>query len=454
MKERHLQRSGDRPALRSQRPGSAAICQEFRQITNACSDRLVTVCAMKEWLDTNPQDLTDDQLVARIGEVEVLRTRLDAAEMATIQEWDARQVWAADGAKSGGAWLAGHTGMASSTGREKVRVARALRHMPRTTAEFNAGHISYAKVRVLTKAAKPETLERFEADEEMLVGYARTFGVDDLEKLIAHWLSVVDPDGADQEASERWERRGASLADVMGTGYLKATMDPESHAIFRAELEALMWEMTRSDARDHEQLGIPPRSTQQRRLDALVEMATRSASSAGGRAKAEIIVMVDYQTYLAGTGTAELARSGRISGEALRRLGCEAGIVRAVVAGQSEILDLGRSTPVPNAAQRRAAKLRYQTCAIPGCDVPEEHTQLHHLIWYRRGQPLGGTTDADLLVPACTHHHHLVHEGQFQLTIDIDTNDIHFRRADGTVIAQIHPNGPITRRPQLVGAIR
>ena len=321
--------------------------------------------------------------------------------------------------------------------------------MPLTKAAFGAGEISYSKVRALAAVVTDATAERFRSDEEMLVDYARTFGADDLARLLEHWRSVVDPDGATEEAAKRWDRRGAAHADSNGTGHVHATLDPESNAVFTTELEALMAAAFRRDRHDLEHLGIPPRATQQRRLDCLVEMARRSAAcntADGTHSQPEVIVMVDYDTYLRGTGTAELARGGRVTGDAARRLACHAGIVRAVTTGQSELLDLGRSTPVPNSAQRRAAALQYSTCIWPDCDIPYAWTQLHHLEPYRRGHPTGGNTDTHDLVPNCTHHHHLVHDAGFTLRRDLDTDQIEIRRPDGTLIATVRPDGPITRR--------
>jgi hypothetical protein len=50
------------------------------------------------------------------------------------------------------------------------------------------------------------------------------------------------------------------------------------------------------------------------------------------------------------------------------------------------------------------------------CDTPFEHCQIHHVSWYT----LGGTTGIDNLLPLCGKHHHLVHEGGWQLHLAPD----------------------------------
>ncbi len=68
-------------------------------------------------------------------------------------------------------------------------------------------------------------------------------------------------------------------------------------------------------------------------------------------------------------------------------------------------LDLGRTTRLANAAQRRALRALYPTCAIPDCPVRFDHGKIHHVRWWRRG----GRTDLDNLLPVCIRHHTAIH---------------------------------------------
>jgi hypothetical protein len=74
-----------------------------------------------------------------------------------VGEFDARRGWAGWDLPSCAAWLAWRCQLAPGTAREHVRVARALRELPATRAEFAAGRMSYAKVRALTRIAAPAT---------------------------------------------------------------------------------------------------------------------------------------------------------------------------------------------------------------------------------------------------------------------------------------------------------
>ena len=82
----------------------------------------------------------------------------------------------------------------------------------------------------------------------------------------------------------------------------------------------------------------------------------------------------------------------------------------------------------------------YTTCAHPHCTVAFSQCRIHHIIWYTHG---GATILANLL-PVCeTHHHHLLHEGGWTVTMT-DDGTVTWTRPDGTVW-MIHPS--INRQP-------
>jgi Domain of unknown function (DUF222) len=79
-------------------------------------------------------------------------------------------------------------------------------------------------------------------------------------------------------------------------------------------------------------------------------------------------------------------------------------------------VNLGRSTRLANRAQRRALRAIYATCAVHGCAVKFDHCQPHHVWFWEHGGP----TDLANLLPLCSRHHHLVHEGGWKLSIATD----------------------------------
>ena len=100
-------------------------------------------------------------------------------------------------------------------------------------------------------------------------------------------------------------------------------------------------------------------------------------------------------------------------------------------------LNLGRTARLANRAQRRALNALYATCAIPGCSVHYRYTKAHHVVFWDDG----GSTDLDNLLPVCAHHHTLIHQQHWQLTLGPNRQlAIHY--PDGS----IQTTGPPTRR--------
>ena len=108
------------------------------------------------------------------------------------------------------------------------------------------------------------------------------------------------------------------------------------------------------------------------------------------------------------------------------------------VGDPAQPLDLGRTTRLANRAQRHALRVMYRTCAIPGCDVPFDHCQPHHIRWWRHG----GRTDLSNLLPLCTRHHHAIHDHAWQLHLAPDRT-LTITRPDGTTT---HTGPTRTRR--------
>jgi hypothetical protein len=118
-----------------------------------------------------------------------------------------------------------------------------------------------------------------------------------------------------------------------------------------------------------------------------------------------------------------------LSGDAARRLACDAGLCRIITRGASEVLDVGRRTRQWTTGQRRAIRYRHGgRCAFPGCD--RRITQIHHTTpWEHQGR-----TDLDAGIPLCWGHHHLVHEGKWTVAYSTTTGTTTFTSRNGHTI--------------------
>ena len=93
-------------------------------------------------------------------EVTTLAAHIAAATcrwLLLVAELDRREAWGTWGCRSMAHWLSMRCGIALSTGREHVRVARALTALPLTACAFAEGRVSFSQVRSLTRLDQPGT---------------------------------------------------------------------------------------------------------------------------------------------------------------------------------------------------------------------------------------------------------------------------------------------------------
>ena len=114
------------------------------------------------------------------------------------------------------------------------------------------------------------------------------------------------------------------------------------------------------------------------------------------------------------------------------RLICNGTIVPIITNSDGVAINVGRKQRIANRNQRRALRAMYRTCAFHGCDVQFNRCEIHHI----REWDLGGDTDLENLLPLCSRHHHLVHEGGWDLHLAPDRT-LTIRQPDKTVFATV-----------------
>ncbi len=72
-------------------------------------------------------------------------------------------------------------------------------------------------------------------------------------------------------------------------------------------------------------------------------------------------------------------------------------------------LHLGRGARLASPAQRLALYARDKGCTRPGCDMPPQWPQVHHLDEYQ----YGGLTDVDKMCLVCPFDHPLITDHRF-----------------------------------------
>ena len=174
-------------------------------------------------------------------------------------------------------------------------------------------------------------------------------------------------------------------------------------------------------------------ANQQRPFDELQVEAvmTTVAAAPGGHRLPEIVVHTDGETLCHGRHAdtlCETADGAPVPVSTMQRLCCEAVLQAVIVNPDGTIDQVCEELRTANRRQRRMLEAMYSTCAHPHCTMPFSACRVHHVVWWS----LGGTTVLANLLPLCETHHHLVHEGGWNLSID-DQRHVTWARPDGTV---------------------
>ena len=374
-----------------------------------------------------PKEMADAELGAYVEHLCLLADQVEAARLAALSEWDARAVFAYDGAPNGATWLAsrGRLGRAQAAG--MVRTARQLRTMPATAAALAEGELAPAKVRLFARAINERTEAAFARDEEVLVAEASKLTVDQTATLIRFWVMRADPDGPDQPGCD--DDTVYMSQTLRGRWDIDGDLDRECGAVVHSVLDRIGDQLREAAKRS----GETPLTGARLRAAALVEMARRATAAADDKAGARplIWVMANLEDLRGRDGMCDLVGSGPISAETARRMACDADVARVLMDGPSVVVDLGRTSRTASPTQHRLLALRDHGCVFPGCDRPPGWCKAHHLQHWTKFGP----TDMDNLALLCSHHHHRVHEGGFGIHREQD-GTFTFTRPDGTPLEE------------------
>ena len=253
--------------------------------------------------------------------------------------------------------------------------------------------------------------------EAHLIGEAQHHDANDIKRLGRRLLEVIDPDAADahdaallekEEADARAACRLIMWDDGHGRVHGRFTLPTLEGAALKKALQAIA--APKHQAATQGPLGpLGERKPGPERMGrAFGEYVTRYPTDGlpkAGGLNATLIVTVSLDALRGGLKAAHLDTGQTISAALARRLACEAGIIPAVLDGQSRVLDLGRKRRFHNHAQRVVATLEQHGCTVEGCDTPPGMCHLHHPIPWSQG----GGTDRDALM-LCPKHHRTAHD--------------------------------------------
>ena len=309
----------------------------------------------------------------------------------------------------------------------------------------SAGCVVASELRQLTPLLEPGAVDAVAAG---LVAMGEVDGVAGVRRVRPAMLARYGLGERLQDLEDR--HRGLTVLSCghdIGGGITEYRMrlNPEARAVVEAAINVLSAPTTRHS--DDEDGVRDPRTIDQRRGDALVQVCRRAVSLAPparadptdgadvadgprsvfhaaprpGGVKATVLVTIGLDDLKHRTRPGVLVGgvdAGTLLGpETVRRLACDGTVIPVVRAADGHILHWGRDQRYFTTAQTKALWLRDRHCTFPRCTAPATWCDAHHL----RHWLDGGPTDLTNGVLLCERHHTIVHRDR--LTATLTSND-------------------------------
>jgi len=343
-------------------------------------------------------------------------------------------------------WVAGHApGLAAGASAALTAVGAAMNE-PRWAALSGGvrdGSLSVDKAAVIVRF-RDDVIRFADAAQvdgvvDAMIEGAPALGLKELRRLAAHGRSSLRAPAVVEDDDQRL-RAARSLTKIgrcAGMTEYLWRLDPEGSAIVDAAIDALArprpdldWSGWPGEAGPDDQgagggppgvvaggvgaraqsRSVDPRSAATRRADALLELIGRAVAAPQGvtrTPRTRLVVTMSLEALLdrlRGTGLA--ANDEVLSAGTVRRVACEAEVIPMVLGGRSQALDIGREDRYFTPSQRLALAQRDHGCSYPGCTVPPQWCEAHHVVHWLHG----GATDLSNGALLCGRHHTIVHQ--------------------------------------------
>ena len=375
-------------------------------------------------------ELPDQALDDRIRELALRRRRIDAELAAAVRVAENRQLGAVDGQRTINSYLRATLNCSSAEAGRLRCLARAVDEIDGVGQAWLTGRIGVSQVtRFAVLNGNRRVRQRLPEFAPILLDAAEQLSYSEFSQCADRFVSQADEDGAHDGRDDAVEHRHAHVSDLGGI------VDITAHggdALTTAELIAIHQRFTeaeyqtdlaarRADHGDAAEQHPLPRTTRQRRFDAIVTIFRLAAGARGLGATGDPLVniVIDATTWARMLAASGLAPTTTLDGqpidpftglpsssdllaelvttpESLRNRRCEtvggvrlhahdvlraalAGHVRRVVVDASGVaIDMGRRRRLFEGAAREAAKLLVLRCEHPGCELPAEFCDVDH----------------------------------------------------------------------------
>jgi hypothetical protein len=308
-------------------------------------------------------------------------------------------------------------------GRRMRRRGDTVEEVPVFGDALASGDVSGEHVDLMGSAlrgAEGDKRKKLAAKADELVKVAKSATLDEFARRLRDEMRGLDED--DGRKKRERQKSGSRLwhksDPITGMGKIWMQIDPVAYAKFVARNDAMVSALFAEKVPE----GCPIDPVEKQAFLRAMAFITDLNGEGPTMGRPEVIVVLDG-TVLdeRGDAVADWGLPVELPRSVLEDLLPEALVTPVVVKGGFVVhapgrLDLGRTTRLANAAQRRVLRALYPRCAVPDCEVPFRYCKIHHVVWWRHG----GRTDLDNLLPVCVGHHTELHRDKWDVKLQPD----------------------------------
>jgi len=364
--------------------------------------------------DSRLWSISDTELADTLASVTALRHRLTELELRHAHHADRLDLGAQAGAADTAAWWANQTRQTKRDAKRRLALANALDCDHEAVKDaMAAGRLSEDQAVVIVKGVDALPVEHRREAENHLIGLAAEHDPVALRRIAHHILEVVAPEIAEEHQLKALQRQEALAEEAC-----RFTIADDGHGLChgRFTLPAPVGAMLKQavlaiNSPKHRHHTCTPNGLGHAFCEYVTRYPLDRLPQAGG-VDATVVVTMTLENLLGDSHTPALLDTGEpITAAHARKLACEAGIIPAVLGGDSEILDVGRESRLHLKYQRIAIRVRDQHCTTEGCEWPAARCHVHHnLPWAKGGKT--SVKDGWLL---CPRHHSYAHSPKYEM---------------------------------------
>jgi hypothetical protein len=347
---------------------------------------------------------------------------MDLHFLAYIQAIDRDGTWQHDAVPSMEYWISVRYGITIDAARDELSVARVIGSLPAIAQAYGDGLLSKQKLVALCSFVEPE-------GDEFWALEAQKYGAAFVRRAAGYARRMKKEEAAEVDKRRELHMDWDHQHDVLR---FRGVLPGADGALFKKSIERL----TRDPVLGDDGEWIP---LEERRADALADLAATRLGEDQDTARATVVVHVDARDLNHVHGMASLEDGPLVPSEVARRLACD-GYIQAIVEDEGgKPLGIGRRSRVVPKALLWKLRERDRGCVCCGSTFFVA-TEAHHMIPWSRG----GRTDLSNLVIVCRPCHRLIHERGYDLYWR-DDGTVEMRRPDGHIMK----NRPTPLRPDI-----